>query len=212
VQVEAGAERGREIGGGARERLVVQRGVADEREGRAVRQVEPLVAVDRDRVGELQPVDQRRGARAHAEERAERSVDVQPDALLLANARDRAQGIARAGVGRARVGDRDRGVDAGRAIAPDRVGERLGIEPEIGVDRDPADAVGAEPERPQRLHVRVVELGAAVDRDLRQCAHAGTVDVDAERAARGVAGDRERDEVGARGAAREGRAAPRDRQ
>src|SRR5581483_1115614 len=105
-------------------------------------------------------------------ERAERAVDVQPEVVALADVGDLVERVARAGVDRSRLRDDDRGLDAGGAVALDRLDERLDAHPVLVVDRDRADAAGAEAERPERLVVREVQLVAPVDGELRQWTHA----------------------------------------
>ena len=72
-----------------------------------------------------------------------------------------------------------------------------------------AHAVRAEPECSQGLHVREVEFGAAVDADRAERSDARQVHVDSELFADPVARDCQADEIRARRAAREGRAAMR---
>ena len=182
-------------------------GVAEEGEADPVREVEPLVTVDGDRVRPLEPDDERRRARTEAEEGAEGAVDVEPEPVLGAEIGDLGQRVCSAGVRRACVGDHDRGEDAVRTVARDRRLERDGVEAIVGVDLDAPHAVGTEPERAERLDVREVQLGRAVDREGRECAHAVAIHVDAEPAPDVVPCDGQRDEVRARGTAREDRTA-----
>ena len=125
---------------------------------------------------------------------------------------DRGQRIGGARVRRSCMGDDDRREHALRSVALDR--RRRARRDRGGTRRRPrrAHAVGAEPERAQRLDVREVQLRAAVDGERRQRADpaarltstpSGLPDL--------VARDGERDEVRARRAAREDRAAARKR-
>src|SRR4029079_12569575 len=81
MQVEPGAERGREIARGPAEGRAMDFGVAKECEADPVREVEPLVAVDGDRVGLLEPCHERCCPLVDAEERTECRIDVEPDGL-----------------------------------------------------------------------------------------------------------------------------------
>ena len=105
--------------------------------------------------------------------------------------------------------DDDRGTDACRTILLDRRDEVGDAESELVVDRHMAHAIRAEPECSQGLHVREVELGAAVDADRAERPDAGQVDVDSQLLADPVARDRQADEVRSCRAAREGRATVR---
>ena len=72
---------GCQVRGAPGERLAVQLGVPEQHEADAVRHVQPLVAIDRQRVGALDACDERRRGWPQAEERAERAVDVEPEAV-----------------------------------------------------------------------------------------------------------------------------------
>ena len=86
--VQVGACARREVGRAARERLAVEGGVLEQHEADAVRHVQPLVPVDGQRVGALEPGDELRRRLPEPEERAERSVGVQPQTVLLADVGD----------------------------------------------------------------------------------------------------------------------------
>ena len=127
--------------------------VAQEGEADPVREVQPLVAVDGDRVGQLDPVHERRRSLAEPEEGAEGGVDVEPQALAGAEVRDLAQRVRRARVRGGRVRDHDRGDAAAARSAAIAVRQAGDVQAELVVDGDAAEAVLAQPERSQRLHV-----------------------------------------------------------
>ncbi len=137
--------------------------VAHEHDPAGLREVEPLVRVDRRRLRARDPGEQlgahRRGRQAV------RAVDVQPHAALLADVGDGVEGIDRPRERRPRRRDhRDRGDPVG-AIAIDRLGQRLGDQPAIRAERDRAQVPRPDPERLDRARDRVVHLLRAVHGD-----------------------------------------------
>ena len=180
-------------------------------------QVEPLVRVDRDRVGALEPAEERRGAGRRGRGSAVRAVDVEPHAVLGADVGNRVEGIDGAGAGGAgdaHDGDRR---DAGGAIGLDRAGELVGAHAQGVVAADDAQRAAAEAEHVAGAADRVVRVLAGVDRG-RSRRHA----VLARFRQRSSARRGETGQVGVRAAAREvpdagreadqlGEPAPRDR-
>lgn len=97
------------------------------------------MGVQREGVGALHPRVARRLLRREDPERAVRAIDVQPQALALADIGDLGERIdgARAGGARARR-DAERQI-AGPPVGGDRFGERADVHPECIVDADRAD-------------------------------------------------------------------------
>ena len=95
----------REVGRLGGEGRAVRRAVADQHAAGVVGDVRPLVEVEGDRVGALDPREARAELRAHHGERPEGPVDVEPQALALRDLRDRGEVVDGAGVDRARRAD-----------------------------------------------------------------------------------------------------------
>ena len=158
LQVERGVGRG-EVLGDERERLV-ERLRAPRPERRAVhRREQPLVRVDDDRVGALAAVEA--PAKLGADRRRARvgGVDVQPDAGLLAAARELGHRVDRGRRGRADGRD-----DGGRVVE-----REVGAHPELVVDLDLAEL---EADEPRRLLDAEVRLLGGVDDTARGAASA----------------------------------------
>ena len=116
---------------------VAERGtVADDEGARAVGQEHPLVRVERDRVGALDPAEALPAAIGEMEEAAVGGVDVHPEVLGLGDVGHRVHRIDRARVGGPRGGDDEERPPAGGPILGDHRLQRLGVHPELRVDGD----------------------------------------------------------------------------
>ena len=120
--------------------------VAHERRAHADAGGQPLVGVDDPRIGFVDPREQRRERRRGVREQAVRAVHGDPAAVPPRDRGDLVDPVDRAGVGRARDGDRR---DRDHAIA--RVGGHRGLQfvgpdPPVGVHRDLRDGAAAEAE------------------------------------------------------------------
>ena len=145
--------------GGVEHAAVTQQDAADR-----LREVEPLVRIDRDRVRPLEPAEEVGGARGRGRGSAIGSVDVHPDAVLGADVGERVERVDRAGAGRAGdAHDRDGG-HAGGAVALDGARELVGADAERVVAADHAQGAPAEAEDVARARDRVVRLTGGVDR------------------------------------------------
>ena len=119
--------------------------VAHEHAAALERLVEPLVRVERDRVGELDAPAARAAALGQRREAAVGPVDVQPDAVLAAELGELGSGsTAPVFVAPAARRDEQRRRPA-RDVGLDRRGERAGREPERVVDRQHAHLAGRKP-------------------------------------------------------------------
>ena len=107
------ARRVGEVGGDDGEGGAVGRLVAHEDEPDVDRRLHPLVEVEGERVGPLDARARRRRP-AEGEEAADRAVDVEPQALPLAEVGDRVEVVERAGVDRAGAGDDGERLEPGR--------------------------------------------------------------------------------------------------
>ena len=172
--------------------------VANEDDAARLRQVEPLVRVDRDRVGELDASKERFGRRDAGSRQAVGTVDVQPDPPLPADVGERVDRVDGAGERRAGGGDDRHRHDARREVGVDRPCDRLGPKAAALVDREPANVVRPDPEQLGRADDGVVHLLGAVDRE-RAAGDAGL----ARAGKRAFAGCGERGEVRNRPATRE---------
>ncbi len=97
------------IGGGRLEDLPLKREMARKDKGRIIRHVQPLVAIDGDRVGCFQAAQQMRACRVAGGEEAERPIDMQPRPIAFAEFGQRREIVKLAGIYLARAGNHDRG-------------------------------------------------------------------------------------------------------
>ena len=143
------------------------RPVPDEERAELDRLVEPLVGVERDRVGELEPGESLATSVGEACERSVGAVDVQPDAVLAADLGELSQRIDRSDRGRAGICHDDERRQSGHDVGGDGRPERIGPHSRTPVGRDHAYLVGPESERPCRARERRVRLvGQVQDRAL----------------------------------------------
>ena len=121
-----------------RERVEEVLAAAHEQDAAGLRQVEPLVGVERHRVDPVEAGEEVAGGRCGRGGEPVGAVDVQPDAGLGAHVGERVDRVDGAGQRRARRGD-DRDRDApGGAVGADRLRDRLGHEAPVPVDRQRA--------------------------------------------------------------------------
>ena len=193
------ARRPREICGIRRERIAMRELVAEEHAAHAVRRVQPFVRVERERVGAFDPAHQMRVRGTRRGQRAERAVDVQPQAFFRADVRERAEVVERAGVDAARGADDQERTVARGAIGGDPRAQRLRIERAPVVHVDQPQRRGPEACDAQRLGDAVVHAARGIGRQAR----AGDPVRARVRAQRGVACGGDREQVAHRRPARQ---------
>ncbi len=153
-----------EVRGLVGERVVERRGVAQQDAAHGLRQVEPLVRVDRERVDALEPAEQGSARRRGRRGGAVGAVDVHPDVVLGADVGEGVERIDGARAGRARDADDGDGRHAGRDVRLDRAGELVGPDAEGVVAADLAKRAPAQAEHVAGAADRVVGLLGGVDR------------------------------------------------
>ena len=112
----------------------MHRAIANEHARDLVRQVHPLVEVERKRVGALDSLERRREGGDEPRERAERTVDVEPEILRGAKIGERVEVVGRAAVHRARRSDHADRAGAREAVGGDHVAQRVDADAELAVD------------------------------------------------------------------------------
>ena len=147
-----------------RERAVQVLVAAYQHHPAGLRQEEPLVRVERHRVGPVETREEVSGGRSRSGRDAVGPVDVEPDAALLADVGERPDRVDRAGQRRAGGGDDGDGRDTRRAVCLDRGVDRVRAEPPRVVHLQGAHVVGADPEELRRSDDGVVRLLRAVER------------------------------------------------
>ena len=143
---EALALLGPEIHRNQAPRVAEQSPVADERAPALHRHGEPLVRVERERVRALEPGVARRERRVRRADRAVGAVDVEPQALGLAEVGHRVERVDRARVDRPRARRHAEGPAPGRAVRADGVAERLHVQAEVLVHGHGSHRVSTEPQ------------------------------------------------------------------
>ncbi len=138
--------------------------VGDDGHCAVVGHVEPLVDVDRPRVGPLDPGGEVPGGRCGGGPQPERPVDVQPGAMVRARVGDRPEVVERASgdIARLRTDDR-RSVVGGQCLC-----ELVGVHPALVVGGYPDRRLRAKAKQPQRGVDRGVSLLATQDADRRR--------------------------------------------
>ena len=121
-----------EIAGVEGEGGAVQVAAADQHAAGVVLDVEPFVEVEGERIGTLDAGEQRPVRGAQDRERAERAVDVQPEALLARDVGERGEIVDRAGVDRAGGADDAERPQAEPPVGGDRPRELGGVDPVVG--------------------------------------------------------------------------------
>src|SRR5205085_7717941 len=111
----------------------------------------------------------------HCREEAESTVDMHPRAVLRRQARDLPQRVEVARVDVARGGDDERRLAAEAAQLPLQSRQ---VEPAGCVAREDARRLAADPQHAQGLDRARVQVAARENRNRRQTAESGAVDVD----------------------------------
>ena len=137
--------------------------VAHEHAAALVRLVQPLVRVERDRIGEREIAERRSAAVGQHGEAAVRRIALEPDVALAADGGELVDRVDGAGARRAAVRDREERQPAGRLVGRHRGCKRRGLEPQIVADRQHAQLVRPEAEHPCRARDRRVRLVGCVD-------------------------------------------------
>ena len=130
VRQIAGGRQVLEVGRALEVRVAEGVAVADHQSARPVREEEPLVRIERDAVGSLDPDEPLAAAFGEPEEAAVRGVDVDPQALAPGDVGDRGQRVDRPGVGGACCGADQERTPASGAILVDHRLERAGVHPQ----------------------------------------------------------------------------------
>ena len=123
---------------------------------------EPLVGVEPDRIGALDPAQQPLAFLRHHGETPVRGVHVQPDSFGLAEVGHRFEGVDLPGAGRPGVGAYRDGVESGPAVVGDGAREGRHVQAEASVGGNHADALRADADDPRRADVGAVALVAHV--------------------------------------------------
>ena len=137
--------------------------VTHENNRAGLRHEHPLVCVDGDRVGEVEPVELFANEVGAGGGAAVSSVDVHPHVVLLGDASDLAQRVYRAGERRARRGDDARRPDAGGDVLFDLGFECGRVHAMVVIDRNRSHRACAEAKQFDRALVRVVRLARHID-------------------------------------------------
>ena len=155
------------------------------------------MGIERDGIGPLQSAQRLPAALRQNGRGAKRAIGMQPHLVARAKIAQLGQGIDRAGVGRAGVGDDTKWAQAGLAIDRDRLDERLHGQTEFAVGRKFSHLFRGKTDDPQRAFHRRVCLvreinGGAVDAILQngvprgqQSGHVGDGAAAHEKASRG---------------------------
>ena len=136
------------------EKIGLQQGdVADQHAARLQRLEQPLVGVEGERVGLLDPGQQPPALGGEDGRGAEGAVDVEPQPLGPAQRGQVGQRVDAAGAGRPRGGDDAERPPPGRPVGRDRLGHHAGRQPELvvaGRAAAPGTAAGRPARRPGR--------------------------------------------------------------
>ena len=141
--------------------------VADVVGGEVEPRAHPLVRVEDDGVGALHALPHPAVLRADHGRAGERRVDVEPEAVALAEGGDAGHRVERRGRGRADRGDHGAGPAAGRQVVLDGALEQVEPERVLVVRLDEAQVLGAEPGEERGLGDRAVRLVARVHDERR---------------------------------------------
>ena len=165
-------------------------GVAREETAGFVRLEEPLVGIECEAVGTLDPFEQGPGLRVQHREPAVRGVDVIPDSLVTRDFRQLGQRVDASRIRRSGGGDQAEGLKAVGAVLTDGRDETRRPDSERVVGGHGADEPGVDPG----------DAGSAAHRGVRLF---GPVDRSPRRIPRRLPSGDDGDEVGRRAAARE---------
>ena len=174
----------------------VQRAVAHEHDPRIVRDVQPLVEVESQRVGALDPIDAMAQRRREPRQGPEGAVDVEPQAFVARAIGDRGQVVDRTGARAARRGDDRERRRARRAVGRDRRPQRSHVHPQTLVDRDRAQRIAAQTGQLEGSAHRSVRLARRIRDERRGAAQTAAANAFAQCA---LPRHQERDEVAHRG-------------
>ena len=152
-----------EVVGADLERVPQRSPVAHEQAAALVGLVQPLVRVERDRVGERDTGERGPPTLGQDREAAVRGVDVEPDPALPAERRELFERIDRTRARRARVRDGEERPPPAGLVGGDRGRERRRLEPQVLADGQDPHLVGPEAERPCSPCERRVRLVGDVD-------------------------------------------------
>ena len=130
------------------------------------RHLQPLVRIERDRIGPRDRLELPGIGRIERRPGAEGAVDVQPDAEFSRDVGDRIQRVDGAGVGRAAAGDDRKGQVPRLQVVFDGTAERIGPHAKIRIGRDCAREIRADAELLDALLDRGVAFGARVEDEL----------------------------------------------
>ncbi len=156
-----------EVTGRDRERLLEHRGVLDEHTTAFVGHAQPLVPIERHRVGPLDPCKRQPELGQHRPEGTNRPVDVEPELLALGDIGQRVEVVDRPHVDRTGMTDDRKGGHPLGAVVVDHLVEGGGVDGVVGIARDTADRMPAEAERVSGALERHVGLVVGhVDREL----------------------------------------------
>ena len=122
-------------------------GIAHEHAAGFERRVEPLVGIDRDRIGVAQRAQARRRSRRLRRQRTVGAVHVKPQLVLAADGGDLRERIDGARADRAGGADDEKRLMAEPEILLDPAAQGGRVHPLLVVGGDPADGVGAEAEQ-----------------------------------------------------------------
>ena len=181
-----------EVVGHDRERAPQAHALADEQGAALERLVEPLVRIEGDGVGQLDPLQPAAPALGQRREAAVGAVDVAPRAARAGDLGELGQRVDRAGVGRAGAERDEQRPPPGGEVGVHRARQQVGAHAVLRVDGQHAHLVGVEAERARRAGQRRVRLVGDVEDE-----------VVAHRAGQRLARARERGHVRARAAAQQ---------
>ena len=140
------------------ERASQRRRIAHEEAAALVRLVQPLVRVERDRVGELDPGERLAAALGQRREAPVGRVDVEPGAVLVGDRGEVLERVDRAGVRRAAARADEEGPPTLALVRAHRGRQRGRLEALVLADREHAHVVGAQAEHARRPRDRRVRL------------------------------------------------------
>ena len=158
------------------ERLAQVVGAAHQRAAGVDRDAEPLVRVERQRVGALHAPVARGQRRVEHAEGAIGAIDVEPEPLGGGDFGERVERVDRAGVHGSRRAHEQSRRRAGRAVGGDRAAQRVRVETPAGQRHRP-DAVAPEPEQLERARHAAVRLGGHVGNEARAAREAAPAHV-----------------------------------
>ena len=130
----------------------------------AIRQKQPLVRVERDRVGALDAGEPAAAPLGQKKESAVGAVRVKPELLLAGDVREGLEVVDRARVGRAGIADHGKGLESRSPIRRDRFGQCVDRDSKLGVRGDLSHVLCRESGEHRGLLDRMMGLVGDVDR------------------------------------------------